>query len=112
MDLKSLLVAVMIATGWILFYGMIGGLVWFGKTASDESNKCVAFYLNYTKTVEDKCTIRFNSTTTTNQQLNINGTMRLIEYMEHNYTITDAGLVAPNGDIVGTLANVSSSPSR
>ena len=57
---KDFLYLVLIAVSWLLFYGMIAGLVWFGITARSESDRCMATYERYIKEVDEKCTIRLN----------------------------------------------------
>ena len=59
---KDFLYLVLIAVSWLLFYGMVAGLIWFGITAKSESDRCIATYQEYIHEVQDKCTINLNKT--------------------------------------------------
>jgi hypothetical protein len=46
-NMRSFGLALVIATMWILFYGVVLGLMWFGLTARVESDRCVSVYNQY-----------------------------------------------------------------
>lgn len=122
MDLKTLVAAILVATGWMLFYSMIGGLIWFGQTAASQTQKCVDTYKQYIEEVDKKCTIKFGEAQSNEGigmymslddakeilDAKINITQRINKLTSENYTITEQGLVSPNGSVIGTLANLSS----
>lgn len=55
---KDFLYLVLIAVSWLLFYGMVLGLVWFGATARYEGDRCVAAYQDYLDECISNCTIK------------------------------------------------------
>lgn len=60
MTTKDFLYLVLIAVSWLLFYGMVFGLIWFGYTARTESDRCMAAYEKYLTETIANCTIRIN----------------------------------------------------
>jgi len=51
----ELTAATAVFVGWMVFYSMVIGLMWFGITAHSESSRCVATYEKYIEEANWAC---------------------------------------------------------